>query len=71
MMLVAVSYGIFLAARAEEIGHGIGPVLEGSTIGGSIDNGIGVQTVPEPSSQVLFAVGAVVAGSWARRSGRR
>ena len=71
MMLTAASCGVFFTARAEEIVHGIGPALEGSTIGGVIDTGIGVQTVPEPSTQVLFAVGAAVAGFFAWRSRRR
>ena len=70
-ILAAVSCGIFLAARAEEIELGIGAALSESTISGFIDTRIGVQAVPEPSTKVLVAVGAVVTGIFALRSRRR
>ena len=70
-MLTAVSCGIFLAARAEEIEMGIGAALSGSTISGFIDTPIAVQAVPEPSTKVLVAVGAMVTGIFALRGRRR
>ncbi len=70
-MLTGVSCGIFLAARAEEIERGIGAARSESTISGFIDNRIGFQAVPEPSTKVRVAAGAVVAGIFAQRSRRR
>ena len=70
-MLAAVSCGILLAARAEEIELGIGAALSESATSGFIDSPIGAQTIPEPSTQVLSAVGAMVAGIFARPSRRR
>jgi hypothetical protein len=70
-MPTAVSCGILLAARAEEVELGIGAALSESTISGFIDTRIGLKAVPEPSTEVLVAVGAVVVGIFALRSRRR
>jgi len=50
---------------------GIGAALSGSTISGFIDTPIAVQAVPEPSTKVLVAVGAMVTGIFALRGRRR
>ena len=57
--------------RAEKSERGIGAALSKPTISAFVDAGIGVQAVPEPSTKVLVAVGAVVAGIFALRGRRR